>query len=262
MATDSLTQFFQGSFFASDSLFHAGGAGGGQFGVAGDPIPYSASRDDVITTLLILGFVMLVIAISRNFSFLSRQVRNFFYEQKGDHTMTETGNEIRLQLILVFITCLSYAMLSYFYVTNFITSTFILDSEYLFLLILLAVFVAFYVLRFTLYSAVNSVFFDSAKNKKFLTDLLFISSVEGCLLFPLTLLLVYFQYAPQNALIYCAAVLILVKFLTIYKTYIIFFRQKAFFLQIILYFCTLEMVPLFSLLGGLAVIVKSLKVIF
>ena len=63
-------------------------------------------------------------------------------------------------------------------------------------------------------------------------------------------------------MIYTFGVLIFIKILTIYKTYVIFFNQKALYLQIILYFCALEMVPLLSLWGGLAVIVNHLRVIF
>jgi hypothetical protein len=57
-------------------------------------------------------------------------------------------------------------------------------------------------------------------------------------------------------------VVIFIKILTIYKSYVIFFRQKALYVQNILYFCALEMVPLLSLWGGLAVIVNQVRVIF
>jgi hypothetical protein len=86
--------------------------------------------------------------------------------------------------------------------------------------------------------------------------------VEGVLLFPALLLQTYFQFPIQNVAYYCFGVVILIKILTFYKTYIIFFRQNALYLQNILYFCALEMVPLLSLWGGLAVIVNQVRVIF
>ena len=100
------------------------------------------------------------------------------------------------------------------------------------------------------------------KNKKFLTSLLFITSLEGILLFPSVLLLAYFHIPPQSVVYYCATVVVLAKILTFYKAHVTFFRQNADFLQIILYFCALEMIPLFALWGGLAVIVNFLKVNF
>ena len=91
---------------------------------------------------------------------------------------------------------------------------------------------------------------------------MFISSMEGVLLFPALLLQAYFQFPVQNVVYYCFGAVILIKLLTFYKSYIIFFSQKGLYLQNILYFCALEMVPLFSLWGGLAVIVNQARVIF
>ena len=104
--------------------------------------------------------------------------------------------------------------------------------------------------------------FSASKNKKFLTSLIFLIAMEGVLLFPVLLLRAYFHFQLQSAAIYTFIVVIFIKILTIYKTYVIFFNQKALYLQIILYFCALEMVPLLSLWGGLAVIVNHLRVIF
>ena len=50
--------------------------------------------------------------------------------------------------------------------------------------------------------------------------------------------------------------------LTFYKSWAIFFRQNSMFLQIILYLCTLEIVPLLSLGGALVWITDVLKVNF
>ena len=86
--------------------------------------------------------------------------------------------------------------------------------------------------------------------------------MEGVLLFPVLLLRAYFEFPIQTAAVYTFLVVFFITILTIYKTYVIFFAQKALYVQIILYFCALEMVPLLSLWGGLAVLVNQLRVIF
>ena len=111
-----------------------------------------------------------------------------------------------------------------------------------------------------LYTIVNNVFFDSKKNLQFIKSLLLITSLEGGAMFPLVLLLAYFQLSTQNAIIYSAILLTLVKLMTFYKSYIIFFKQKGLFLQIILYFCALEMTPLIVLWNALTVVANILKV--
>ena len=75
-------------------------------------------------------------------------------------------------------------------------------------------------------------------------------STEGLLLFPLVIMLAYADFPLHNALIYAFIVIIIVKLLLLYKAFIIFFRRNGVYLQIILYFCALEIVPLI-VLGGI-----------
>ena len=68
-------------------------------------------------------------------------------------------------------------------------------------------------------------------------------------MYPAVLLLVYFDLPLDVVLYYFIFVVVLGKILAFYKSYVIFFRQKGGFLQIILYFCALEIVPLTVLVG-------------
>ncbi|MDE5987693.1 MAG: DUF4271 domain-containing protein, partial [Prevotella sp.] len=55
-------------------------------------------------------------------------------------------------------------------------------------------------------------------------------------------------------------IIIFVKLLLFYKCFLIFFKKKGAFLQIFLYFCTLEIVPPLILWGILITIANYLKV--
>ena len=50
--------------------------------------------------------------------------------------------------------------------------------------------------------------------------------------------------------------------MTVYKEYAIFFKRNVVKLQIILYFCTLEIVPLLAFWGALMFTANSLKINF
>ncbi len=257
----SLPKYYRENFFSNDSLYHPE-LDAGRYGVAGDPVPESMMKDSLITGLLILCFLMMAFAFSRISGFIGRQVKDFFYVQKGEHSVTETGDEIKFQIIFSVITCLTISLLYYLYVIATGNDTFIFSTEHMLLGVIFLIMAAYFLLKYLVYWVVNTIMFGSSKNKKFLTSLIFIISIEGVLLFPVLLLRAYFQFPLQSAMIYTFGVVFFIKFLTIYKTYIIFFNQKALYLQIILYFCALEMVPLLSLWGGLAVIVNHLRVIF
>ena len=123
-------------------------------------------------------------------------------------------------------------------------------------------YLGYFLLKAFLYAIVNWAFFDKKSNQTWQKSLLFLTCVEGVVLFPLVLLLTYFNMSMQNVIIYATIVVVLTKLLVFYRTHIIFFRQNSAFLQNILYFCALEIVPLFSLWGILVTIVDFLKINF
>ena len=258
----SLPQYYRENFFSKDTLYHEELSAQDYFGMPGDPVPYSYANDNLVTSLLIIGFLLIAFAFSRMSNFIVGQAKNFIHPSQNRLTLSETSSEIYMQVVLTFLACIVYALLYYLYATEYLAKTYVTTSEYVLLGIFLVVFVGYFLMRFGLYTMVNNLFFDSSRNKKFLTSLLYLSSIEGLLLYPALALLAFMHLPAQNAIWYCLTVVILVKILTFYKSFTIFFKQNDLFLQIILYFCALEMVPLFTLWGGLSVIVDILKINF
>ena len=105
-------------------------------------------------------------------------------------------------------------------------------------------------------------FFGKRKNNQWLKSFLFLVSSQGVLLLPLVMLQAYFQLTVKSSIIYVGIVLGTTKILSLYKTHLIFFRQKGQFLQFFLYFCALEIVPLFALWGVLTIASNYLKINF
>ena len=255
----NLPHYYRENFFSNNTMYHPE-LSTERVGTSGDPIPYSFKNDSFVTGILILCFLLITFTLSRISEFLLRQTKQFFSTQKSEQSITETGSEIKFQFLFLFITCLLYGLLYYFYTTHFIANTFILSSEYILLAIFGGTILGYFAIRIVLYSIVNNIFFNNKKNLHFLGSQLLISSLEGVALFPLVLLVAYFQFSLQNAIYYAVTILILAKILTFYKSYSIFFNQKGGFLQIFLYFCALEMIPLMMLWSGLLVITENLKV--
>ena len=91
--------------------------------------------------------------------------------------------------------------------------------------------------------------------------MLLVSCVGG-VLFRVFMVLTYFNLSMDAAIIFALIVVGLVKILSFYKSYIIFFRGNGSFLQIFLYFCALEAVPFSALCGGLVLMSHYLKINF
>lgn len=262
MEVADMPQYYREGYFSSDPMFHPE-LPGGRYGTAGDPVPYAMSSDNVITSLLLLCFILAVIAFSGVRSFMTRQIKSFFYAPHHDGSeATETAGELRFQIFLALLTCLLLALLAYLYTAHFAGDVFVLDSQYLLIAIFLAIMVGYGLLRVLGYTLVNVILFDGKRNIQWLKSLLLITNVEGVFLFPLVVLLAYFDMSVQNAEIYFIIALVLVKIFTIYRCYTIFFRQNVVSLQIILYLCALEVIPLLSLWRVLMVTTSSLKINF
>jgi len=256
--TVELPTYYREGQFSGDTLFYQE-VEGEDYGAIGTPPAYMATHDNLITLLLIGCLLFYNFAISHFWGFISRQTEAIFYSRKAEQ-IKGTGIELQLMWTLLATSCLMCSILYYLYVTTFVSQTYILPSEYLLLAIIFAAFVVYHALRFLSYHIVNITFFSSQQNRKFLTTSLFLSDMAGVLLLPGVFLLAYFNFSAVPMIIYAGFVLFFVKILSFYKSYDIFFKRNAYFLQNILYFCALEIVPLVMLVSGLSAIVDILKV--
>ena len=260
MSEGSLPLYYRESFFAKDSLLHP------ELtvelpGVAGDPVPYTVRSDDAVTCLLLFCFVVTLLSFAHSRSYILHQLKNLMYlPLLSNSSGSEGGGNVFIQLFLNIMTCLLLAIASYFYVTSYITETFILDTHYQLIGIYCGVFMAYFVCKFLVYALVNSIFFGGKKCRQWISAFSFITSLEGVALFPAVMLQVYFDMNMQYVVYYLTFVLFFAKILTFSKCWIIFFKQISVFLQIILYLCALEIVPLLSLAGALVLITDQLKV--
>ncbi len=235
-------------FLADDSLYHPELAHE-PYGIAGDPIPYNISNDNVISSLLLGCFVMTLLAFAISKNFVVQQIKDFFYIPRREDIKIPTSSELIALFYFALQTCLLLSMAYFFYVKAHVADTFVFAEEYLFIGLLFIITLGYTILKYPLYTLVNYTFFVGKNNGQWLHTLLLLSAVEGALLFPAVLFQSYFDIPLQNTVFYAVFVLILVKILTFYKCFVIFFRKNGLFLQIILYFCTLEIIPFLALWG-------------
>ena len=248
-------------FLADDSLYHPELAHE-PFGVAGDPVPYNISNDNIISSLLLGCFVMTLLAFALSKNFVIQQIKHFFYIPKREDIKTPTSSEVIALMYFTLQTCLLLAMAYFFYVKAYVADTFVYEDEYLFIGLIFLMILIYTILKYPLYTLVNYTFFSGNNNGQWIHTMLLLSAIEGALLFPAILFQSYFDAPPQNVITYAVFVLVLVKIFTFYKCFVIFFRKNGLFLQIILYFCTLEIIPLLALWGGLGIITNALTINF
>ena len=227
-------------------------------GVVGVPVPYTTRTDTLLSALLLLSFAILIVSVAQSKHFILRHIRNIFYTPYNDSDITETAVEVRFQIYLVLLSCGLLSISIFLYINRYVADTFVFDSSLTIMAILFGVFATYHLAKIALYQIVNSLFFGMKMSRLWTKTYLFINASEGMLLFPVTLLLVYFNLSAVKSLHLFGFILFFAKILTFYKAYSIFFKQKGGFLQSFLYFCTLEIVPLLNLAGGLLILIDKL----
>ena len=255
-----LPPYYKDTFFSGDSLLQADTLGD-SYGIEGDAILQNIHGDDVITALLLCSFILAVIAFSKTAGFMLWQLRNFFYlPHEGRSEVKETTSEARSLCYLVLLSSTVISLLYYFHTMQIEGETYLLDSPYQLLAVFFGWVLACFCLKYTLYLWVDSVFFGSKRNVHWMRSYIFLFILEGILLSPLLFAQLYFDLSIETVEFYFIFVLIIVKILTFYRCYIIFFCQNVVRVQIILYFCALEIVPLIALWAGMDITANSLKI--
>ena len=233
-------------------------------GVQGEHVPYTLGRDNVITLTLALCFVAMLIGVARSRRFVKRQIRNFFHTQNRRTTiLSETTREIGFQLFLMMLTCLTIALVLYFYTDEYITdlSTTSTVSHRIIVHYFLLL-VAFLALKLLLYRITNWVFFDRVVGTIWMKSQLLLWSLAGIVLYPVMLLVVYFHMPSFIAISAVLLIMAIIEMLSLYRSYLLFFKEKRFPLQIVLYLCTLEVVPVLLLYKSMVTVNGNLSVTF
>lgn len=255
-----LPQYYRESFFTGKPYYDPDHYYG-RPGVAGDPVPYAIARDNVITALLLGCFILTGVSLAGSLRFMTRQAKDFFRVPRrgGADVMTETSGEFRFQFFLVFQTCLLEALIYFFHVQVHVTDTFTID-QYQVIGLFCCAFIGYAALKLAAYWAAGMVFFDKRSNERWLKSALFLMATEGVLLYPVVLLQAYFGSSLSVTFGATIAVTAVFKALAFYRAYNIFFRAEGRFLQNILYFCTLEIMPMVMQWGVLTMMSSYLKV--
>ncbi len=213
-----------------------------------EPIPYQLYSDNILTGCIFFCFFLLSYVLFNGKHYLAQQVKDLFYVRERTNLFAvETGSDIRYRLLLILQTCLFLGIFFFDYSYDFFPELFSFYPSVLLLGVYVGIVVLYFILKVLLYTWVNWIFFDKQKSSLWLESYFLIYSLFGILLFPLLLLVVYFDLSNFNSFISFVILAILGEIMLFYKCFNIFFNKMYGILYFIVYFCALEMVPCFLL---------------
>ena len=259
----SLYDYLNQGYFSKDSLLCTTQVHSSSFGMAGAPVPYNMRSDNTISIILLACFCLVVILGTHSRSLFMRELKMLFRTpRESNDAIKETSSEMRVMMTFVAICCLMLGITAYLFITEMVTTHFVIDTNAVIVFFLSAVFLAFFCAKWFLQTVVNLVFFGGKKSIQYVKEQVLMTACLGIMTYPMVMLLVYFNLSLKNAAIYFIFIVLFQELLTFYKSWLIFFRQKGHFLQNILYFCALEITPLLAFGSMMVMMTNSLKINF
>jgi len=201
--------------------------------------PYTLWRDDLVTGSLLLCFILLVYAFNKIRQQLQQQTKDFFFpprEQKGLFAV-ETSIESRSRTFMVLQLCLLGGLMMFGY-SQYELKLFLGQlSPHWLLGIYVSSFILFFIVKFLLTKFINWIFFPKFQQKVWHDSYSYLLSIESILIFPLALLFIYFRFPFEKIIWIFLFILVVIKILLAFRTYIIFFNIpviiKIFFIKLI-----------------------------
>ena len=212
--------------------------------MSGEPLPYLPRNDWMVTAVLFGCIVLVSYVLGKERRYLSLQLKGFFnFRERASLFDDATTSDIHYTILLLFHSCLMYAFCIYHYFS--IESPLLFDNyPHIALLgLFVIVNVVLLVVKGGLYEWVNWVFFTKSRCNDWLSAYLNVNAWTGLLLLPAVLLLVYFGKGSGITPFLALSVLVLSKILLFYRGFCNFFPNFYGSLHLILYFCTLEILP-------------------
>ena len=247
------TSFDGCSYFASDTLFHAE-VPSHSFGFAATATPYQLQYDGWSGLLLFLCLLLaasLMLRLRKKFGELLRGV--FFpIPGKMDEPLVDDPLRYSTRLIAVCLFSLTAAMVTFTYTQHDAGYYPFAETPYILFGAFFVLWLAYFLMKRLTGNFVNWIFFQKEKIFTYQRAYTFFYATGSLLSLALAVVVVYLPVSPKEVLLMTLCLVFFVKISLLFKTYQLFFPKLYGTLHLIVYFCTLELMPLLVLVQLLA----------
>ncbi len=252
MNEDTLKLYYWQHYKVSDSIAMSVGKEEISPGLDGTSIPYRLNADNGLTALLFLCFFLTAYVLTNGKKFLLRQLKDFVsVKERGNLFDSSTSMEIRYRIVLFFQTSVLLGICFFDYFHDNMPDLLEENPSFIILGINIGICIAYYLVKWLIYSVLGWIFFDRMRVESWLETYSTIVYYVGFALFPLVLLMVYFDLSSQILLPIEFSLVIFAKILMFYKWIKLFFNNLYGLFCLIAYFCALEIMPCFILFQAL-----------
>lgn len=213
------------------------------------PVSHPHYFDNFLVCGILACTFILAIVFSDRKRYFSRLLKEFFLPRESTIEGIRTTNIVYQRLVMYFVSFGSIALFFALYASDRLLGN--MGYGVLWLISCVSI-VLFHLLRRGIFAITNRIFFDPATTKMWEQSYacwIILSSVP---LFVLSVIVLFLNIPSQTALLLLTICIALLEMCLLYKAFHIFSVKKYGILQIFIYLCTLELMPL--LLVGKALV--------
>lgn len=227
-----------------NALIHETHLSADAYGMRGEPLPYQLRSDWMVTGVLFLCFIMVSYVLSHGKEHLIEKFKNFFSTKERVNLFdTATASDMSHTLFLIFQTCLLLGFCTFDYFFDHYNSLFTYVPHQVVLVTFITIYVVYFALKWLTYTIVNIILFNKTKSKLWNEAYFNVVIWAGLLLIIPVLLIVFFNLSSKLTFVFVSVIVIISKFLLLYKCFTNFFNRIRNSFHFILYFCALEIFP-------------------
>lgn len=251
-----------GGYFADSPYWHPERPAC-HIGMSCTPVPYRVSTDSPTACAVLVCLVMLVYMLLRYGGEMRSQMHDYFLPARIRQGHRQGLSTAQGLLSMPYV-CLMLSVMGSIGVSVVqqdrlallpdAASRMTLQASYA------SVWLAFFFLKANSYAFINWIFFDKLVRREWHDTQFHVQALESVLLFPVLLIMVYMRPSLQVFVWSVLGVIALAKVLLLYKAQRLFSAKIHGALHLIVYFCTLEVAPLWVILKLLTHITDLMQV--
>ena len=244
-----LIPYDDGGLVKGDSVLHAE-VPYKPFGFGATETPFRIRHNEwsgLILLVCLLLAASLIMRLHKNFREILRGV---FLPIPGkmDEPLVDDPLRYSTRLIAICLLSITVAMVTFTYTQFDVAYYPFFETPYILFGAFFLLWIVYFLIKRMMSSFVNWIFFREEKIFTMHRAYTFVYVAESILFLILAMVVVYLPVPHEKVLLLSLCLVFLVKIVLLFKTYQIFFPKLYGTLHLIVYFCTLELIPLLVLL--------------
>ncbi len=208
-------------------------------------IPYNFLSDNAMMLLFVLNIIGMAYVFMMNGSNILERAKSMFYHGKQSNPYTDRTHITKICNLLLYLQLFFYCSIIAFGDMQYSTPYYVGKTPYI-------VLAAFYLLaaiallaKRVLYDLCNATLFSEEVAREWRQSYFFTIKLSGFILFPLVVCIIFIKdFSKTYYTIYLIFALLIYTAVVISSAIKIIFKKKCFYLDIFLYLCALELLPI------------------